>query len=47
MFKSKKKAERNNIFSQPLIIIHIRNVLVRPRMEDCGRDHQSLSRIQR
>lgn len=36
---AQKKAERNNIFSQPLTIIHIRNVLGRPRMEDYGKVH--------
>ena len=39
MFKAKKKAERNNIFSQPLTIIHIRNALTRRQMADSGKDH--------
>lgn len=39
MFKAKKKAERNNIFSQPLTIIHIRNALTHRQMEDSGKGH--------
>lgn len=39
MFKAKKKAERNNIFSQPLTIIHIQNALTHRQTEDSGKGH--------
>ena len=35
----RKKAERNNIFSQPLTIIHIRNALTHRQMAGFGKGH--------